>query len=150
MVGALAEMPLAVVLFLQVIREEARAAGLDPDREGVRRAMVDILISARPLAVEEVLDAGYFSGRLALAGPTLSGWIARVAPRLVPVLGRRMAAAAVPVVGALGGAVMNAAWAEHYRALARIRFRLMVLAEHHGAEAVVRAFGLAERMPLVK
>lgn len=145
--GALAEMPVALILFLQAIREEARLAGLDPDREGVRLATLDILATGRAVAATEALDPSFVSGRLALAGPTLSGWIARAAPRLVPVLGQRLAASAVPLVGAVGGAVLNAAWLDHYRKLARIRFRLMVLAEHHGAEAVLAAFARAQAMP---
>ena len=110
-------------------------------------ASLDILSSGRVLGVAEVLDSAYVSGRLALAGPTLSGWIARTVPRLVPVLGPRLAASAVPLVGALGGAVLNAAWLQHYRRLARIRFRLMALAEHHGAEAVVMAYARAQSVP---
>lgn len=145
--GAMAEMPVALILFLQAIRQEARAAGLDPDREGVRLATLDILASGKAVGAEVALDPSFISGRMALAGPTLSGWIARAAPRLVPVLGQRLAASAVPLVGALGGAVMNAAWLDHYRKLARIRFRLMVLAEHHGSEAVLAAFARAQGLP---
>ena len=148
--GALADLPVALVIFLQAIREEAREAGLDPDRDGVALASLDILSSGRVLAVAEVLDPAYLSGRLALAGPTLSGWIARTVPRLVPLVGPRLAASAVPLVGAVGGAVLNAAWLEHYRALARIRFRLMALAEHHGAEAVVLAYARAQALPAVE
>ncbi|MBI1170687.1 staphylolytic protease PREPROENZYME LASA [bacterium] len=146
--GALAEMPVALMLFLQAIRQEARDAGLDPDRPGVRLATLDILASGRAVAASEALDPAFVSGRLALAGPTLSGWIARAAPRLVPVLGQRFAASAVPLVGALGGAVLNAAWLDQYRRLARIRFRLMVLAEHHGTEAVLSAFARAQALPM--
>lgn len=147
--GALAELPLAMVVFLQAIRQEAREAGLNPDRDGVAMASLDILSSGRVLGVAEMLDPAYLLGRLALAGPSLSGWIARTVPRLVPLIGPRLAASAVPLVGALGGAVLNAAWLEHYRRLARIRFGLMVLAEHHGAEAVVRAFARAQALPAV-
>jgi hypothetical protein len=150
LLGSLAEMPVALILFLQAIREEARAAGLDPDREGVRRATVDILASGRPIAASEVLDPAFVSGRLALVGPTLSGWVARNAPRLAPVLGQRLAASAVPVVGAISGAVLNAAWLGHYRQLARIRFRIMVLAEHHGPEAVLSAFARAQALPVLE
>ncbi len=148
--GALAELPFALVIFLQAIREEARAAGLDPDRDGVALASLDILASGKVLGAAEVLDPAYLTGRLALAGPSLSGWIARTVPRLVPLIGPRLAASAVPLVGALGGAVLNAAWLDHYRRLARIRFRLMVLAEHHGAEPVVRAFARAQALPAVQ
>lgn len=146
--GALAELPVALILFLQAIREEARAAGLDPDREGVRLATLDILSRGRPIAAQDALDPAFVSSRLALAGPTLSGWIARTAPRLVPILGQRLAAQAVPLVGALGGAVLNAAWLGHYRQIARIRFRLMALAEHHGAEAVLAAYARAQTLPM--
>ena len=148
--GALAELPVALVLFLQAIRQEAREAGLDPDREGVAMATIDILSSGRAIAASEVLDPAFVSGRIALAGPTLSGLVARAVPRLVPVLGQRLAASAVPVVGALGGAVLNAAWLGHYRKLARIRFRIMALAEHHGAEAVLLAFARAQALPAVE
>ena len=159
--GALAELPVALILFLQAIREEARAAGLDPDRDGVRRATIDILSSGHAVPVSDMLDPAFVSSRLALAGPgmagglagglsgALSAWIARAAPRLVPVLGQRLAAQAVPVVGALGGAVLNAAWLDHYRKLARIRFRLMALAEHHGVEPVLAAFAKAQKVPVL-
>lgn len=145
--GALADLPVALVIFLKAIREEAREAGLDPDRDGVALASLDILSSGRVLAVAEVLNLAYVSGRLALAEPTLSGWIARTVPRLIPLFGPRFAASAVPLVGALGGAVLNAVWLEHYRSLARIRFRLMALAQHHGAEAVVLAYARAQALP---
>jgi hypothetical protein len=65
--GALADLPLALVIFLQAIREQAREAGLDPDRDGVALASLDILSSGRVLGVAEVLDSAYLSGRLALA-----------------------------------------------------------------------------------
>lgn len=166
LLGALVELPVALVLFLQAIRAEATAAGLDPDRAGVRLATIDILASGRAIAAAEALDPAFISGRLALAGPglagglagglsgglsgALSGWIARAVPRLVPVLGQRLAASAVPLLGALGGAVMNAAWLEHYRKLARIRFRLMALAEHHGVEPVLAAYARAQKVPVLE
>ncbi|MCW1920157.1 EcsC family protein [Rhodobacter sp. KR11] len=145
--GALAELPVSLVLFLQAIREEAEAAGLDPDREGVRMAAVDILLRGKVMGAEEALEASFLNARLGLAGPMVSGWAARLVPRLAPVLGQRLAAGAVPVVGALGGALANRAWAAHYRGLARVRFGLMALAEVHGVGAVVEGWKRAERLP---
>lgn len=60
--GALADLPVALVIFLQAIREEAREAGLDPDRDGVALASLEILSSGRVLAVAEVLNPAYVSG----------------------------------------------------------------------------------------
>ena len=145
--GALVELPVSLLLFLQAIRAEAVAAGLDPGREGVRRAAIDILMRGQVVAVEEALEAGFLNARLGLAGPMVSGWIARLVPQLVPVLGQRLALKAVPVVGALGGAIANGVWVEHYRGLARLRFGLMALAEDHGVEAVIAGWHRAERLP---
>lgn len=147
MTGALAEMPVSLMLFLQAIREEAEAAGLDPDREGVRHAAVDILLRGQVVGVEEALEASFLNARLGLAGPMVSGWVARLVPHLAPVLGQRLAAGAVPVVGALGGALANRAWSAHYRGLAQVRFGLMALAEIHGVGAVVEGWKRAERLP---
>ena len=145
--GALAEMPVSLMLFLSAIRAVAEAAGLDPGREGVRQAAVDILLRGQVVGVEEALDAGFVNARLGLAGPRVSGWAARLVPRLVPILGQRLAAGAVPVVGALGGALANGAWETQYRGLARVRFGLMRLAEEHGVEAVVTGWRRVESLP---
>ncbi|NBZ89861.1 EcsC family protein [Stagnihabitans tardus] len=147
--GALAEMPVSLVLFLQAIREEARAAGLDPAREGVRRAAIDILLRGQVVGAEEALEASFLNARLGLSGPMVTGWVARLVPKLAPVLGQRLAAGAVPVVGALGGALANRAWESHYRGLAQVRFGLMALAEVHGVGAVVEGWKRAERLPAV-
>lgn len=147
--GALAEMPVSLVLFLQAIREEATAAGLDPAREGVRRAAIDILLRGQVVGADEALEASFLNARLGLAGPVVTGWVARLVPKLAPVLGQRLAAGAVPVVGALGGAFANRAWENHYRGLARVRFGLMALAEVHGVGAVVEGWKRAERLPAV-
>ena len=145
--GALAEMPVSLILFLQAIREEAEAAGLDPARDAVRMAGLDILLRGQVVGIEEALDLSFLNARLGLSGPMVSGWAARLVPQLAPVLGQRLAAGAVPVVGALGGALANGAWGARYRGLARVRFGLMALAEIHGAGAVIAAWKRAEALP---
>jgi hypothetical protein len=46
----------------------------------------------------------------------------------------------VPVLGAVTGAGLNAAFLTHYRELAHIRFALLRLTVLHGAEPVRMAF----------
>ena len=56
-------------------------------------------------------------------------------------------AQAVPVLGAVSGAALNAAYLGYYREMARIRFALMRLTVQHGAEAVLTRFSAATAPP---
>ena len=62
---------------------------------------------------------------------------------------QKMAAQAVPVLGAAAGAALNAAYLRYYRELAAIRFALLRLSERHGAEPVLEAFRIAATPPAV-
>ena len=78
-----------------------------------------------------------------------TGVLAVVVPRLAVVFGQKLAAQAVPVMGALTGAALNAAFLTYYREIARIRFRLLRLSEVHGAEQVLTAFAAAQDKPVL-
>ena len=145
--GSLAELPVTVTVMLHAIRAEARAAGFDPDQDAVRLACLDVFSAGSPLRGDDGVNTAFLSARLTLAGGTLQRVIASVAPRLAVVLGEKLAAQAVPLLGAVTGAALNAAFISYYREVARIRFRLMRLAEVHGTEAVLRAFKGAVVVP---
>ncbi|MGL6211861.1 MAG: EcsC family protein, partial [Paracoccaceae bacterium] len=69
--------------------------------------------------------------------------------RLAAAMGQKLAAQAVPVLGAISGAALNAAYLGYYRDMARIRFALLKLAETHGPEPVLAAFGAATAPPRI-
>jgi hypothetical protein len=146
---ALAELPVTVTLILNAIRAEARAAGLDPDALGVREDCLRIFGAGSPLAGDDGVNTSFMTARLALTGPTVQNLIAAIAPRLAAVLGQKLAAQAVPVVGAATGAALNAAFLTYYRELARIRFSLLKLSELHGPEPVLAAFQKAVEPPRI-
>jgi hypothetical protein len=75
--------------------------------------------------------------------------IATIAPKLAAVLGQKLAAQAVPVIGAVSGAALNAAFLSYYREVARVRFDLVKLAQVHGAEAVEAEFRIAVTPPKI-
>jgi hypothetical protein len=75
--------------------------------------------------------------------------ITAVAPRLAAALGQKLAAQAVPVLGAVTGAALNATFLNYYREIARIRFALLRLSETHGAEQVLASFTRACETPRV-
>jgi uncharacterized protein (DUF697 family) len=54
--------------------------------------------------------------------------IARVAPRLAVVMGQKLAAQAVPVLGAVAGAATNYAYTSYYTDVAHVHFGLRRLA----------------------
>ncbi len=145
--GSLVELPVTVTIMLHAIRREAAAAGYDPDAETIRLACLDVFSAGSPMRADDGVNTAFLSARMAVAGPSLQRVVATVAPRLAVVLGEKLAAQAVPVLGAITGAALNAAFINYYREIARIRFRLMRLSEVHGADKVMLAFAAAQDKP---
>lgn len=146
---AVAELPVTVTLFLNTIRSVAREAGLDPDEDWVRAECLQVFAAGSPLAQDDGVNTSFLASRLALTGSTAQNLIRTIAPRLATVLGQKLAAQAVPVIGAVSGAALNAAFLSYYREIARVRFALVKLGKVHGAEAVEAEFRLAVTPPRV-
>lgn len=142
-VTSVAELPLTITVILRAIRAEARRAGFDPAEDGIRAACLEVFAAGSPLAGDDGVNTSFLSARLTLTGPALQKLVATVAPRLAAALGQKLAAQAVPVLGAVSGAALNAAFLRYYREMARIRFQLMRLSVQHGAEAVAVGFARA-------
>lgn len=146
-VTSLAELPVTIAVILRAVQDEARAAGFDPAEPAIRAACIQVFAAGTPLAGDDGANSGFLSARLTLTGPALHKLIATVAPRLAAAMGQKLAAQAVPVLGALSGAALNAAYLAYYREMARIRFALMRLSVRHGAETVIAAFARAVGAP---
>ncbi len=126
---ALAELPVTTTVLLHAIQGVAEEHGFDPDREDVRKACIQVFAAAGPLAEDDGADLGFVAARTTLTGATLNGIIARVAPRLSIVLGQKLAAQTVPVLGAVAGAATNYAYTAYYQDMAHVSFGLLRLAE---------------------
>jgi EcsC protein family len=146
---ALAELPVTVTLFLNTIRSVAREAGLDPDEEWVRAECLQVFAAGSPLAQDDGVNTSFIGSRLALSGSAVQNLVAAIAPKLAAVLGQKLAAQAVPVLGAVSGAALNAAFLSYYREVARVRFELVKLGQLHGVEAVEAEFRIAVTPPRV-
>lgn len=146
-VTSIAELPLTITVILRAIRAEAVKAGFDPEEPGVRAACLEVFAAGSPLSADDGVNTSFLSARLTLTGPALQGLIATIAPRLAAALGQKLAAQAVPVLGAVSGAALNAAFLRYYREVARIRFALMRLAVQHGAASVAARFAEATAAP---
>lgn len=146
---AIAELPVTVTLFLNAIRSVAREAGLDPDADWVRAECLQVFGAGSPLAQDDGVNTSFVAARLGLTGGAVQNLISTIAPKLAAVLGQKIAAQAVPVLGALSGAALNAAFLTYYREIARVRFALLQLSERHGSDSVQEAFRLAVTPPRI-
>lgn len=125
---ALAELPVTTTLLLRIIQGVAVEHGFDPTSESVQFDCIEVFASAGPLAEDDGADLGFLSARVTLTGGAVKGIIARVAPRLATVLGQKLAAQTVPVLGAVAGAATNYAYTNYYQEMAHVHFGLRKLA----------------------
>ncbi len=146
---ALAELPVTTAMLLRSIQGIAAELGFDPEDPTVRAHCLQIFAAAGPLARDDGTDMAFLSARVTLTGATLRGIIARVAPRLSAVLGQKLAAQMVPVVGAAAGAATNYAFTSYYQEMARVYFGLRALAREGGndVETLLREFRLRVAPP---
>ncbi len=75
------------------------------------------------------------------------GIIARIAPRLSVVLGQKLAAQTVPILGAAAGAATNYAYTSYYQEMAHVHFSLRALSQKsgHSREALVERMKIATK-----
>lgn len=125
---ALAELPVTTTLLLRVIQGVAVEHGFDPDAENVQFDCVQVFSAAGPLSGDDGADLGFLSARMALSGRAMQAVIAKIAPRLAVVMGQKLAAQAVPVLGAVAGAATNYAYTSYYQDMAHVHFGLRRLA----------------------
>jgi hypothetical protein len=75
-------------------------------------------------------------GALELSGPAMSSFLSELVSRFSIVLTDRIAAGAVPVIGAVGGATVNVIFMNHFQQVAKGHFTVRRLERLYGAERV--------------
>ncbi len=129
---ALAELPVTTTVLLRAIQGIAAEYGFDPSASEIEAECLQVFAAAGPLAADDGADMGFLSARVTLSGATVQGIIARVAPRLSAALGQKLAAQAVPIIGAVAGAATNYAYTSYYQEMAHVHFGLLRAAQKHG------------------
>lgn len=125
---ALAELPVTVTVLLRAIQDVAVEHGFDPEEPGVQYDCIQVFAAAGPLDHDDGSDLAFLSTRMAVTGTAIRSLIAKVAPRLATVLGQKLAAQTVPVLGAAAGAATNYAYTSYYQQMAHVHFGLRRLA----------------------
>ena len=143
---ALAELPVTTTLLLRVIQGVAVEHGFDAGAENVQFDCVQVFAAAGPLSGDDGADVAFLAARVALTGKAMQSLIAKVAPRLAVVLGQKLAAQSVPVLGAVAGAATNYAYTSYYEDMAHVHFGLRKLAIDADVPHAELLEGLRRRM----
>ena len=152
------ELPISTIIMLRSIGDIARSEGedlADPEsalaclqvfalgtRDGEANAAESGYFAARGLLAKSVAEAARFiaeRGVVAEGAPVLVRFISQIASRFGVVVTQKLAAQ-VPVIGALGGAVVNYAFIDHFQEVARAHFVVRRLERRYGKDAVRAAY----------
>jgi hypothetical protein len=149
------ELPVSTTIMLRSIAQIAREEGEDLAQPEAALACIEVLALGGGAPGEAALEGSYFAVRSVLAktvsesarfilqrgladetAPVLVRLVVQVAARFGLVVSQKLAAQAIPVIGAFGGAAVNVAFTEHFQNVARGHFTVRRLERAHGAEVV--------------
>jgi hypothetical protein len=149
------ELPVTTTIMLRAIATIAQKEGEDLADPRTGLACLEVFALGASTANRERPESDYFAVRGQLAqgvgevadfaldkgvvregAPAVVRFLAQIASRFGIVVSQKVMAQAVAVVGAVGGAALNLAFAEHYQDLARGHFTVRRLERVYGADAV--------------
>ena len=162
--GLAVEVPATTTIMLRSIAEIAAETGADLSDPDVQLQCLSVFSFGSPSL--EKMESAYISGRLGMAmavkdaaafvarhtarevsdavakgtGPVIVRLINQIASRFQVVVSQKVAAQAIPVAGAAAGALINAAFTDHFNTVARYHFGIVRLEKMYGKEVVQAAY----------
>jgi len=149
------ELPVSTTIMLRAIAAIAQEEGEDLEDPRTELACLEVFALGGPTTDETGVEADYFAVRAILArglveiadfgidkgvvresAPLLVRFLTQIASRFGVVVSQKVAAQAVAVVGAVGGAAVNLAFIEHFQDVARGHFTVRRLERAYGVDAV--------------
>jgi hypothetical protein len=149
------ELPVSTTIMLRSIADIARSEGEVLQTAEARMACLEVFALGGRTSADDASETSYFLVRAALAksiseaaqyvaqrgiieqgAPALVRLIAQLASRFGVVVSQKIAAQALPVVGAAGGAVINLLFIDHFQDMARGHFIVRRLERTYSPEIV--------------
>ena len=149
------ELPVSTTIMLRAIAAIAQEEGEDLEDPRTGLACLEVFALGGPTTDETGVEADYFAVRAILArglveiadfgldkgvvresAPFLVRFLTQIASRFGVVVSQKVAAQAVALVGAVGGAAVNLAFIEHFQDVARGHFTVRRLERVYGVDAV--------------
>jgi EcsC protein family len=155
------ELPVTTTLMLRSIAGIARRHGENLNHPGGRLACLEVFalgprrnakkgpgaettyLATRTFLAKAVSEAAQVMAEQGVArtsAPVILDLIAAVGSRFGLIVSEKVAAGAIPVVGAIGGAAVNVAFMDHFQQLAEAHFSIRSLERRHGAPDVLRYY----------
>jgi len=157
------ELPISTTIICRSIADIARANGESLDSVTTRLACIEVFALGGASKRDDAAETGYFAVRAALANavsdaaqylashkvaeegaPALARLIALIAGRFQIQVSEKVAAQAVPVIGAAGGAVINLLFIDHFQGMSRGHFAVRRLERQYGSGEVKAAYEAIE------
>jgi hypothetical protein len=153
------ELPVSTTVMLRSIADIARSQGEDLTGINSRLACLEVFAFGGKSTRDDASETGYFAVRALLAAsvtdaakyaaerglakegaPPLVRLIVQIADRFGVQVSEKVAAQGVPVVGALGGALINWAFIDYFQDIARAHFTVRRLERKYGPEEVRKTY----------
>ena len=153
------ELPVSTTIMLRSIADIARSEGEDIQSPGSKVECIQVLALGGESQRDDAAETGYFATRAAMAkavsdalkhiaekgivkkgAPAIVSLIGAVASRFSISVSEKAAAQAIPILGAVGGAVLNTMFIDHFQCMARGHFIVRRLERVHGIDEVRRAY----------
>jgi hypothetical protein len=157
--GLPVELPISTLVMLRSIADVARSQGEFIKSPESQLACIEVFALGGHSKADNATEAGYFAVRMALqraisdaaqyiaerglvqrGAPAIVRLITQVASRFGIVVSEKVAAQAVPVIGAASGAVVNVLFTDHYQDIARGHFTVRRLERKYSPDEVREAF----------
>lgn len=153
------ELPLSTAIILRSIADIARGEGEDLRAPDARIACVQVLALGGTSRKDDAAETGYFAARAAMAravseavrhiaekglsqqgAPAILRLVTAVAARFSINVTEKAAAQSIPVVGAVGGAIINTLFIDHFQNMAQGHFIVRRLERAHDHDTVQQAY----------
>ena len=153
------ELPVSTMVIFRSIADIARSEGENLHAIDAKLACIEVFALGGRTGTDDATESAYFTVRTALAtavadasryfaarggvesgAPVVARLVAQVANRFGVNVTQKMAAQAVPVIGAAGGATLNVVFIRHFQDMAAGHFTVRRLERQYGAEVVRRTY----------
>jgi len=157
--AVMVELPVSTTIMLRSIARIAQSEGEDLEDPEAALACIQVFALGGHTGSDNLHEAGYFAVRAAMAKSitralqqmagrgvvdestsAIVRLLAQIGSRFGVVVSQKVAAQAVPVIGAIGGAAVNAAFVNHFQTLARGHFTVRRLERTYGKGTVRLAY----------
>lgn len=157
--GLVVELPISTAMMLRSIADIARSKGEDLEDMEARLSCLEVFALGGRTKKDDASETGYFAVRSFLASsvteaakhlaqrglsqkgaPVMVRFLSSISSRFGIVVSEKVAAMAIPAVGAMGGAVVNGIFISHFQKIAEGHFTVRKLERIYGHEVVREAY----------